>query len=535
MTFLNPLALLFIATILWIFKDIFLDKYQLENNTFILEHKRHHKQTKLLLIALVFIVLALSRPAITNEINREKFDANEYILALDASFSMQMTDVKPSRYLLAKKNIIALLNRDTNDRFTLFAFTKNPLLISPPTTDKQISISALNALEPKYILTKGTSLLSLINQVATLEQEHKSLILFSDGGEEHNLKYLINILKSSAITLNIVAIGSIKGSVVTKDDKVLKDENSHLVISRINPILKDLATLSGGFYFELNNNRDISEALYEKMRAQDLTAKELSTEVVSYKELYFIPLLMAFILLLIALTKVEKFLPFLALLFILHPFSKAQASLLDFHYSDVAKEAYDRGDYIKAQNYFKRLTPSQYSYMSIANAYYKNKQYKNSLRYYSQIKSKNPHIKSTVFYNMANAAFRLKKYQRAYELYKQSLGVEYSKEAYENMLILLQLNKKSKVNVADMLPTADSKKVKNITKKIDNKKEDQEGGGTSSGKQRDAQGSNGGSGEKSKKKSENSAIIKGDKNKFRMGYNAYELINKGYVNEKHPW
>ena len=535
MTFLNPLALIFILIILWIFRDIFLSKRHLRDDIFIMEHKRYHMQTKLLLLALVFILFALSRPAITNEINREKFDANEYILALDASFSMQMDDIKPSRYALAKENIIALLNKNTNDRFTLFAFTKNPLLICPPSTDKQIVISALNALEPKYILTKSTSILSLIEQVATLEQEHKSLILFSDGGEEHNLKHLLSILKASAITLNIVAIGSEKGTVVIKNGKVLKDENSHLVISRINPILKDLATQSGGFYFELNDNRDISKLLYEKMRAQNISAKELSTEVVSYKEFYYIPLLLAFIVLLIALTKVQKFLPFLALLFMLHPYEKAQASLLDFYYVDEAKDAYAKGDYIRAQNYFKKLSPSQYSYMSIANAYYKNKQYKHSLRYYSQIKSKNPHIKSVVFYNMANAAFRLKKYQRAYELYKQSLGVEYSKEAYQNMMTLLRLNKKSKVNVADMLPTADSKKVKNITKKIDNKKENQDGGGSSSGKQRDAQGSQGGAGGKSKKKSENSATIKGKKNKFKMGYNAYELINKGYVNEKHPW
>ena len=535
MTFLNPLALFFIPIVLWIFRDLFLSKRQFINDTFTIEHKHYHKQTRMLLIALSFILLALSRPAITNEINNEKFDANEYILALDASFSMQMNDIMPSRYLLAKDTIVKLLQRDTKDRFTLFAFTKNPLLICPPTTDTQIAISALNALEPKYILTKGTSLLSLIEQVATLEQEHKSLILFSDGGEEHNLKHLLSILKASAITLNIVAIGSKKGSVVTKGDKVLKDINSHLIISRINPILKDLAAQSGGFYFELNENRDISSDIYTKMQAQSIDAKELSIDIVSYKEFYYIPLLFAFILLLIALTKVQKYLPFLALVFILSPYTKAEAGVFDFYYLDIAKESYAKGDYVKAQNYFKKLTPSQYSYMSIANAYYSNKQYKNSLRYYSQIKSKKASIKSIVYYNMANAAFRLKKYQRAHELYKQSLGLKYSKEAYENMLRLLELNKKSKINVADMLPTADSKKVKNITKKIDTKKENQGGGGSSSTMQRDAQGTQGGAGGKSKKSSEKTATIKGEKNKFKMGYNAYELINKGYVNEKHPW
>jgi len=535
MTFLNPLVLLFIPIILWIFRGTLLNKHQFVNTVFKQEHINYHNQTKLFILVLAFIFIALSRPAITNEISKEKFDANEYVLALDASFSMQMNDIQPSRYSVAKKNIVALLNRAINDRFTLFAFTKNPLLISPPTTDKQIVISAINALEPKFILSKGTSLTSLIEQVATLDQEHKSLIIFSDGGQEHNFTHLLSLLKSAAITLNIVAISSSKGSVIIKNGNALKDENAHLVISRINPILKDLAAQSGGFYFELNDNRDISRAIYEKMQTQNINAKELSTEVISYKEFYYIPLLLAFTLLIIILTKIKKYLPFLVISLIILPCSNAKASLLDFHYVKVAKEAYNKGEYLKAQDYFKKLTPSQYSYMSIANAYYKNKQYKHSLRYYSQIKSKNPHIKSIVFYNMANAAFRLKKYQRAYEFYKQSLGTQYSKEAYENMITLLKLNKKSKVNVSDMLPTADSKKVKNTTKKIDNKKENQNGGGSSSGKKRDAQGSQGKASGKSRKKNENSAMRQNDKNKFKMGYNAYELINKGYVNEKHPW
>ncbi len=535
MMFLNPWAFILILFVLWIFKGILFHKAYTSDDAFSKEHKRYHKQTRLILLALLFTLFALSRPALTNEISQEKFDANEYIIALDASFSMQMDDVKPSRYEVAKNNIIALLNRDTNDRFTLFAFTNNPLLICPPTTDKEIAISALNALEPKFILTKSTSITSLIERVATLDQEHKSLIIFSDGGEEYNLKQLLHIAKESAMTLNIVAVASTKGAVIVKDSKVIKDENSHLVISRINPILKNLAQQSGGFYFQLNTNSDISAQIYSKMQAKNLDAKELSTEVVSYKELYYIPLLMAFITLLIALTKLQRYLPFLTLLLLTLPYTKVEASLFDFYYVTIAKKAYSNHDYIKAQKYFKKLTPSQYSYMSIANAYYKNKQYKHSLRYYSQIKSKNPQIKSKIFYNMANAAFRLKKYQRAAVLYKQSLALNYTQEADENLMKLYKCNCISNVNVSDMLPTADSKKVKNITKQIDNKKEDKDSGGSSSGKQRDAQGSQGGAGGKSKKKSENRATLQGKKNKFKMGYNTYELINKGYVNEKHPW
>jgi len=522
MTFLNPWAFVLLIGVIWIFRSlVFSQKIQ----------------TRLLLLSLVLLLLALTRPAITNEITQEKFDANEYILAIDVSYSMQMDDIMPSRYTAAKQTILSLLTLDTQDRFTLFAFSANPLLISPPTTDTAIVKSALNALEPKYILTKSTSLDSLIQKVATLEQEHKSLILFTDGGDEHNLASLLKTAKDAAITLNIIGVASSKGAVITKDGKPFKDEKSHLVISRLNPILKKLAHESGGFYFELDSaNKDLSSTIYAKMKMQNLSAKELKSDVISYKEFYFIPLVMAFIILLISLTKLQNYFASLLFLLVLFPSFKAEASLLDFYYLHEAKDAYSKGEYVRAQNYFKKLSPSQYSYISLANAYYKNEQYKHSLRYYSQIKSKNPQIKSIVFYNMANAAFRLKKYSRAAKLYQQSLNLLYSKEAYENLITLYKLKKVSQVDVADMLPTENSKKVKNITKKIDNKNNDKGSGASSSASQpRDAQGTQGAAGSKSKEKNKNSATVAGEKNKFKMGYNAYELINKGYVNEKHPW
>lgn len=522
MTFLNPWAFLLLLAILWIFRSLIFSK---------------KIQLKLQLLSLVFLLLTLSRPVITNEITQEKFDANEYILAIDVSYSMQMDDLIPSRFEVAKETILSLLTLDMKDRFTLFAFTANPLLLSPPTTDTAIVKSALNALEPKYILTKSTSLDSLIQRIATLEQEHKSLIIFTDGGDEHNLAALLKTAKDAAITLNIVGVSSSKGAVITKEGKPLKDEKSHLVISRLNPILKELAHKSGGFYFELDSSKkDLSSDIYTKLEEQNIFAKELKSDVVSYKELYFVPLIFAFLLLLISLTKIQNYFTSLLFIFLVLPNFKAEASLLDFYYIKEAKDAYNKGEYVKAQNYFKKLSPSQYSYISLANAYYKNKQYRLSLKYYSQIKSKDLKIKSIVFYNMANAAFKLKKYSRSAELYKQSLSLVYTKEAYENLITLYKLEKTSKVDVADMLPTKNSKKVKNITKKIDTKKDDKENGnGSSSSKSRDAQGTQGASGAQNKEKNKNAATLAGEKNEFKMGYNAYELINKGYVNEKHPW
>ncbi len=72
------------------------------------------------------------------------------------------------------------------------------MLISPPTTDSTISMMALNSLEPKYILTKGTSLLSLFQSIAKTSYKQKNLIIFTDGGEDKDLASLVDICKKIA-------------------------------------------------------------------------------------------------------------------------------------------------------------------------------------------------------------------------------------------------------------------------------------------------------------------------------------------------
>ena len=519
MSFLNPWAFLMIGIVLWIFKDIVVLK----------------SQNRVILVTLILALIALARPIITNEITKEKFVAHEYILALDASFSMNMDDIKPSRYKLAKQNIISLLNKNTNDMFSIFAFTTNPLLISPPTTDHNIAISALDALTQEYILTKGTSLTTLLEQISKLEQKHKSLIIFSDGGEENDVDALLSIAHKNSITINIVATGSKNGTILKKDNKAIKDVDAHLIISRVNPILKTLASGTKGFYIELDaDHKDISLEIQTYLDKQNLDAQKLDADIVSYKELYFIPLFIAFVLLLTSLTKFQKYIPFLALLLFVSPNFDTSASMLDFYHKKVAQEAYKDKNYTLAIKEFKKLTPSKYSYISIANSYYKNKEYKNAMRYYSMIKSKNKKIKSIVFYNMANSASRLKKYKRAKTLYKQSLALNYTKEAYENLLKIIKLEPKT--DVSAMLPHVDSKKVKNISQKQEQKQDDKKQQSSSSKSQQKASKATQGGGSNSKKKKDAKTSQKqGDKNRYKMGYNAYELINKGYLDEKRPW
>lgn len=498
-----------------------------------IQPKEKNRQKNLLYITLFFTLLALSRPVIINAPSEQKFDAKDYIIALDASYSMQADDLNPSRYEVAKKNIAHIIKDLNKDRFSIFVFTSNAMLISPPTTDSAISMMALNSLEPKYILTKGTSLLSLFQTIAKTSYKEKNLIVFTDGGEDRDLVQLVKICKKSSIIPYIVATGSNNGTVLKKNGKAILDNNKNLVISKINPLLKPLAKECGGKYYELNANKDISKEIINDLKNQDSSVKS-TTKVVSYKELYMLPLFIALLSFFFSVTKLHQLFVFFPLLFL--PYPSHAASLLDFYHLDKANEAYKSQKFLTAAKEFQKLSPSPKSYYNSAVSYYKAKNYKKAIELFSQIKSTNPKLKQNIFYDLGNCALKLKKYNRAKHYYQNALALGFDKDAFYNLSLLYKLGLKEEKNLSDMLPKKNRQK-KQTAKEKQNEKKDANKKGSSKSNRKASQKTNGSSNNKKKKQEKQNLQLAKHKNKaqYKLGYKAYELINKGYTNEKHPW
>jgi len=493
--------------------------------------KQNTRQIRLLFISLAFMLLTFARPALQNSFTNEKFDSEDYIIAIDASYSMQADDLKPTRFVMAKNAIKKLFELHPKDRFTLFAFTSNALLISPPTTDTQISMQALNALNPKYILTKSTNLYNLFETVAKVSLNKKNLIIFSDGGDEHNIIKLSKIIQANNIKPFFLATATKKGAALKKDGAYLKNQNEALVVSRINPLLEDLANATDGKYYTLNS-LDVIDRLSSDLTTQSNRHK-LNITVKKYKELFFIPLIFAIILYFISITKIHQLYIFIPLF--IFPY-KANAGILDFFYLNHAQQSYKQANYIEAAQNFQELTPSVQSYYNIANAYYKAKHYKKALSYYTQIETGNRKIKQAILYNIGNCAFKLKKYNEAKKFYIQALGLGDDTDALHNLNIIKKMHLKQKKDIQNLMPhknrSKKKKREKDSKSKKDNNKKDSAG---SSNSNRSSQQSSNGKGGNKKKKSVSRAQKSIQKNNFKMGYKAYEKINKGYSNEKEPW
>ena len=504
------------------------------------EHKHKQREKILLFGSLFFITLALSRPVIPNAINKQKFDAEDFIIALDASYSMQAKDLTPSRYEVAKSTLKEIIQALPKNRFSIFAFTSNAILISPPTTDTAISMMALDALEPKFILTKGTSILELLKTIFKTSFKEKNLIILSDGGEDHNLKGLVKLAKKSNIIPYVIATSSEHGSILSKNDKHIKDENGHLVISRINPILKDFALLSGGKYYNLETaNNSIAQRIITDINNKEKKSEKSEINVLSYTELFQIPLFISIILFIISITKLHQLYLFSPLLFLPQ---HAKAGLLDFYHLKSAQNFYKEAHYLKSAKEFDKLNLSVESYYNKAVAFYKAKHYRDAVEVFSKIKTTDAHMKQNIYYNMGNCAVRYGKYARAKLYYQKALNLGYDKDSYENLLLLYKLKPQEEKELTNMLrkqevqkKTGASKK-KDVQKDKDKDKQSSKKNTSSNSNQKSAQKSNGSANSKKKKIQEaNKKTDKTIESKYKVGYRAYELINKGYTNEKHPW
>ena len=480
------------------------------------------------LIILMLFVLALSRPAIKQGIEESPIEAKEFIITLDVSHSMKAKDIKPNRYDFAKETAHALLASSPTDNIMLIAFTSNPLLLSPPTTDHKLISIALESLNPEYILTKGTSLEKLFKKVASMKTEQKNLILITDGGEEENVEKLSAIIQSSNISLTILALGSRQGTTIENaDGSLLKDKEQNLIISRINPLLERLTSQTGGTYITASSTpASTAQALYDALEMDDQKGELITKKQHRYRELYQIPLLFALLLFLMLHTRAVKF---LLVAFTLLGI-QAEASVFDNYYLDKAYQAYQDREFNTTNEYLDKLdTSSLQSRFALANTYYRQGDYKKALKNYLSIRSTSPLIKQKLYYNIANCYAKQKVYEKAKIYYTKALQLGEDKDARANLALVALLADKKSAQLGIAHPKSQSS---------DSSKSEQQDGSKEESRDEDQPSSgsgNGGEKSNTKEQEKGKLMLDSKQEKQPLSSKVYELINKGYIHEKQPW
>jgi Ca-activated chloride channel family protein len=462
-------------------------------------------KNRLHLIIIMLLFISMSRPVLDKEEQQSSVKGRDIVIALDVSFSMNANDLKPNRYEYAKECIKELLKNNQNDNVMLIVFTTNPLLISPPTTDHTIVLNALEALEKEYILTKGTSLLNLFEYLNKIDIKQKNFILITDGGEETDANALAKEIKYNTKSFSILALGDDSGSSVKKHDgSLLKDKHGHLVISRVNPVLKEIAKICGATYIQASSSAkksasELNDALSNANRT--FTKKEHK-----YIELYQGPLFLASLLFLLLHTKGIKYL--LVLLAIFSP--NINASILDSYHLSNAYTSYISNDFNTTINELRNLEDdSLQSRIIEANTLYKLKEHEKALKVYLSIQSSSPKIKQGLYYNIANCFAVLGNYTDAKIFYAKALQIGDDADALHNLKAISFKKNRSSKGEGKTMPKSQQKSQSKGEFKSKNKN--------------------------TLEKQKEDVEVQNTKDKYPISSKAYELINEGYINETKPW
>ena len=403
----------------------------------------------LFFLAAIFMIIALAEPVIVDGKTQIEQRSADILIALDISNSMLAEDVYPNRIELAKKKAIEFIRMLKQDRVGVVAFASGAYLVSPLSFDHEAVAFLLKNLKTSSITEQGTDFNTLLKTIESSapHAKEKYVLLLSDGGDQKDFSSAIAYAKKHAITVFVLAVGSKRGAPIKMPKGGFMKYKGEIVITRLNDAIADLATQTGGVYIEATASRKDIEAMYKEMQSV-VKKKRAKAKAIEHRiPLFYFPLGVAMLLLLIALSSMSKrtnvALPSLLLLpLLLFGTPSLKAGILDFASLKEAKEAYKQGNYKEAarkfEAYAKRTNKAQ-AYYDAANAYYKAKQYQKAIELYKKVRTKDANLMARSFYNLGNAYVQSHQYQEAIEAYKDALKLQKDQETLENLEVAKRL------------------------------------------------------------------------------------------------
>ena len=273
-------------------------------------------KSALLLLSFFFFVLALARPQWgqkTEEVVRSGVDV---FVALDTSFSMDATDVVPSRLEKARHIASELMDRLQGNRIGLIVFAGGAFVQCPLTLDYGAARIFLDAVSTGVVPEPGSNIARALEAArrgfVAKESKFKVILLLTDG-EQHEGDPVAAAGKAreEGIVIHAVGVGTPGGDPIPVHDErgavvdYKRDESGQPVLSRLDEdSLGRIALTTGGKYFRATDRESEVEEIAELVAGME--GKELTSKMFTrYEERFYWPLGIA-ILFLIAETVIPR-------------------------------------------------------------------------------------------------------------------------------------------------------------------------------------------------------------------------------------
>ena len=222
----------------------------------------------LLEAALALIVVMVARPQMGRQINSDKREGIETIIAMDMSNSMLAQDVTPSRLEKSKMMVEDLVDHFNQDKIGLIVFAGDAFVQLPITSDYISAKMFLQNIDPSLIQTQGTDIgqaIDLAMHSFTQDAKTGKAIIVITDGEDHEggAEEMAKKAHDAGINVYILGIGDPKGAPIPiGNGQYMKDKSGNTVMTALNEdMCKKVAAAGKGVYIHVDNSGIAEEQL----------------------------------------------------------------------------------------------------------------------------------------------------------------------------------------------------------------------------------------------------------------------------------
>ena len=239
--------------------------------------------------ALCLIIVAIARPRSSTQMERVDTEGIDIVFAMDVSTSMLARDFQPDRLSAAKDIAIEFIAQRPSDRMGIVVFAGESYTQCPLTTDRATLINLMKEVQTDLIedgTAIGNGLATAVARMKDSDAKSRVVILLTDGVNnmgEIDPGMAAEIAKTYGIRVYTIGVGA-NGEAPYPVQTPWGIELRNYPVEIDEPLLKDIASATGGRYFRATDNTKLSE-IYAEIGQMEKTRTTVDSFPV-YKDLY---------------------------------------------------------------------------------------------------------------------------------------------------------------------------------------------------------------------------------------------------------
>ena len=248
-----------------------------------------HLPEALRLAALCLLVICIARPRSKSEMERIDTEGIDIVLAVDVSTSMLARDFKPDRLSAAKDISIEFIAQRPTDRMGIVVFAGESYTQCPLTTDRATLINLMKEVQTDLIedgTAIGNGLATAVARMKDSDAKSRVIILLTDGVNnrgEVDPAMAAEIAQTYGIRVYTIGIGR-QGEAPYPVQTPWGMDVQMMQVEIDEPLLKQIAEVTGGKYFRADDNTKLAE-IYSEIGKMEKTRTTVDSFPV-YKDLF---------------------------------------------------------------------------------------------------------------------------------------------------------------------------------------------------------------------------------------------------------